>query len=101
MKKKQYSAIAERGHCPECGSQIFMQYKCEKDQIHLTAGSINEESVKGVLPKASAHIFMGDGEKASWYDLPSDGLRRQATFSTAFQKKIDDWKEVFRGPGLG
>jgi hypothetical protein len=101
MKKMHYSEVAERAHCPECGSQIWMQYKCEQDQIHLSAGSINEESVKGVLPKAKTHIFVGEGKKAGWYDLPSDDLKRHATFSASFHEKIDRWKEAFLGPGLG
>ncbi|KAG9235461.1 Mss4-like protein [Amylocarpus encephaloides] len=58
-----YSGIAVRSHCRECGSPISMQYKCEPETIGITVGSIEEESVRGPLPRVTSHIFVeGGGE---------------------------------------
>lgn len=62
--KTKYSEIAERTHCSACGTPISMLYMCQSDVIGITAGSIDEESVRGSLPKISEHIFVS--EKASW-----------------------------------
>jgi len=97
LRRKQYSDLADRTHCAECGSPISMQYKFQQDQISITAGSINEESIQGILPKVTAHIFVQ--EKAGWDHLPEDRAPRYTKFTTGFQKKVDAWKEVFSGPG--
>jgi hypothetical protein len=81
IKKAKYSEIAERGHCSECGSPLYMQYQCSKETISITAGSIDEKSVKGKLPKPDHHIFVEDGEKAGWYDI-EDKLPKSFKFST-------------------
>jgi hypothetical protein len=47
-----------------------MQYEFQPDRIHLTAESIHDESIKGVLPKSKAHIFVEQGNKERWYALP-------------------------------
>lgn len=101
LKRTHYSDEAERTHCPECGSHISMQYNCQPDRISITAGSIYEDSVKGSLPKVKDHIFVESGSKAGWYDLPDDGVPRFSKFSGGFQSKIDQWKKVPSGPGLG
>ncbi len=62
--------------------------------IGIPASSIDETSVKGVLLKPDHHIFVAEGEKASWYDLPEDHLPKSSRFTTGFQKKIDAWKEA-------
>jgi len=77
-----------------------MQYKCSPDRISITAGTIDEESVTGTLPKIDHHVFVGAGKGAGWYDIP-DHLPRYSEFSTGFQKRIDEWKKVFTAPGLG
>jgi len=99
MKRKQYSEIADRTHCAECGSPISMAYKSEPDRIWLTAGSIDEKSVKGVLPKAKMHIFVEDGMKAGWYDLPVDGLKRYSQFSSSPPIGLDDSVGIPPAPG--
>ena len=53
-----------------------MQYKSNPDRISITAGSINEESIKGALPKIKEHIFVDQNKKSGWYDLPEDDLPR-------------------------
>lgn len=78
-----------------------MQYNCQPDMINITAGTINEESVKSPLPKVEYHIFVEKGEKAGWYDLPEDKIPRYARFATEFQRKIDAWRKVLSEPGLG
>lgn len=71
---------------------MYMQYSFEPEKIYTTAGTIDESSVKGELPKPSSHIFVAEDEKARWYDI-EDRLPRTERFSQAFQKKIDNWKE--------
>lgn len=51
------SEVAIRSHCAECGSPVSMQYMCEPDEIHLTAGTIDLESVRGTLPKVKQVCF--------------------------------------------
>ena len=68
-----------------------MQYKLQPDKISITAGSIDGESVKGVLVKPSEHIFLG--EKAGWFEIPDDGLERYARFCTEFDGKLENWKK--------
>ncbi|TVY60784.1 hypothetical protein LSUE1_G008303 [Lachnellula suecica] len=99
LKKKSYSDIAERMHCSECGSQISMQYHCEPEVISIAAGSIDEGSVKGKLPKVDQNIFVG--QKAGWFELPEDGVRSTETFGSAFLKKIEDWEKALKSPGVG
>jgi len=78
-----------------------MQYKCDPGVIAITAGTINEQSVKGQLPKIEVHIYVKKGEKAEWYNLPDDKAPKYQTFEGSFQKKLEAWKRVLAGPGLG
>jgi len=94
LKKTHYSDIAERTHCPECGSHISMQYNFQPDRIYMTVGSIDEESMEGSLPKIKSHIFVEERSKAGWFDLPEDRVPRISRFSEEFQKKIDAWKQA-------
>jgi len=77
-----------------------MSYKCEPDFISLTAGTFNEDSIRGQLPRVKQHIFVDEKVK-TWYELPDDTLPRYSSFSSAFQKKIEGWKKVLTSPGLG
>ncbi|TVY19030.1 putative lyase [Lachnellula arida] len=91
LKKTAYSDFADRTHCAECGSPISMQYKWEPEVIHLTAGTINEQSVKGNMPKIGQHLFVQ--EKAGWFSLPDDEVPKCQTFGSGFQKKLEAWKK--------
>lgn len=77
------------------------RYKCSPETISITAGSIDENSVRTTLPKVSQHIFVEKREKAGWYDLPDDKIPRYSKFSSGFQRKLDEWKKVVLAPGLG
>jgi len=102
LTKTSYSELGDRAHCSGCGTPISMQYKCQPDNISITVGSIDEESLKAPLPKVSQHIFLS--EKASWFEMPGEEKERCQKFdkfSTNFQKKVDGWKKVFLSPGLG
>ncbi|KAL3422451.1 glutathione-dependent formaldehyde-activating enzyme [Phlyctema vagabunda] len=77
LVEKRYSDVATRTHCSACGSTISMKFDAH-DTISISASSIDEATIKGQLPKAKKHIFVG--EKASWYDLPSDGLGKFEKF---------------------
>lgn len=78
-----------------------MQYKCRPGLISITAGTIDEDSVKKELPKISEHIFVENGKKAGWYDIPDDKILRYSKFPPSFQRKIEEWKKVVPAPGLG
>ena len=69
-----------------------MMYKFQSERVYLTAGSIGEKSVKGVLVKPMEHIFLG--EKAAWFEVPDDGLRRHEGFPGAekFWGKVEEWR---------
>lgn len=68
-------------------------YKCHPARYHIAAASIDEESVKGELPKMRNHIFLKD--KAQWEVLGEDGLDRHEGFSEdGFDKKIDQWMKA-------
>lgn len=87
FKKTRYSDYAERAHCSECGSPIYMTYDHLPDYIGIAAGTIDEGTVNGMLPKADHHIFLD--EKAGWYDLPADETGRYANHTPAFQEGLD------------
>ena len=57
----------------------------------IAVGTIDEESVVGELAGPSNHIFVA--EKAAWYRIPDDGLRRYNGFPEEMQKTIDAWKK--------
>ena len=78
-----------------------MRYKCQPEQISITAGTIHEDSVKGVLPKLESHIFVDSVDKAGWYQIPRDDVPRYSKFSGGFQKKMEGWKKVLTAPGFG
>jgi len=79
-----------------------MTYHCQPERVGITMGSVNEETVKGALPKkVDVHIFVGESSKPGWYELPEDHTQRFPKFTPPFQKKIDAWKQVFLAPGLG
>ena len=100
MKLCKFSDMAERGHCTECGSQLFMSYLCQPERVSISAGSIDEKSVKGKFPKIDENIFVGEGQKAGWYNI-DDKLPKHRGFDAPFQKKLDKWRELLRAPGLG
>jgi hypothetical protein len=78
-----------------------MRYLCEPESIHMTAGTIEEQSVKGKLPKVKHCIFVPEA-KGMWYDVGVDEkIPRYRGFRGEFQKAIDDWRRVFLQPGLG
>ena len=102
-----YSDIAVRAHCPECGSTLSMQYKCQPEVMSITAGTFDEGSIEGQLPKVGSHIFVegtsalgGEGEKGEgekiggWYELPRDGAPRYPKHTVNFQKMIDSWERL-------
>lgn len=68
-----------------------MSYHCEPDVIGIVLGTVDEETVNGILGKSGAHIFVD--EKAGWYELPEDNVPRYSGFPSSFQAIINDWKE--------
>lgn len=78
-----------------------MTYRCEPNVISITAGTFDEDSVRGKLPGVKQHIFVEEKVK-TWYELPeNDGVPKYSGFSSVFQKKIEAWKKVLNSPGLG
>lgn len=72
---RQSSERASRGFCPQCGSSICMMIPGER--IAVTAGTIDEKPGMEI-PRPTEHIFLA--EKASWFDLPEDQLKRADQF---------------------
>lgn len=64
-----------------------MIYDHKKEHVSIAAGTIDEGTVKGELPKTDHHIFLE--EKAGWYDLPDDETGRYKKFRPAFQEGLD------------
>lgn len=91
------SDIAERGYCSACGTPVTMTYSCEPDRIGIAAGTIDEDTIKGSMVSATAHIFVS--QKACWYTIGEDGLRRWDRFSVEFQQKINDWEKTQKETG--
>ena len=91
------SDVAERGYCSACGTPITMKYACEPEKMSIAAGTIDEESVERGLGQATAHIFLS--QKAGWYTVGEDGLKRWDRFSDDFQVTLEGWKKVKKGTG--
>lgn len=81
------SKVAKRGFCRSCGSNLTMYYYCVPEQISIAVGTI-DDGIK--IPKPAEHIFLK--EKATWYDLPDDGLARFDMLPPPFQAKLDAWR---------
>jgi len=86
----QKSSLAVRSSCSQCGTPLFMEYHATGDTISVAAGTIDEGRVVGKLAGPSSHIFVA--EKAAWFTIPDDGLRRYDRFPDDFQEAIDAWK---------
>lgn len=88
------SDLAVRSVCKKCGSSITMKYFCDEN-IGVAAGTIEEGSFAkrrgDGVEKVTEHIFMG--EKAGWYEVPEDGVKRWEGFSEGFEKKLRAWKK--------
>jgi len=78
LRKTQYSSVAERAHCADCGSPVYMRKFSEPNEISIPAGTIDESRVTGVVPKPDHHIFVDS--KAGWYEMPQDNLPRYGKF---------------------
>ncbi|KAI9738486.1 MAG: hypothetical protein M1818_005383 [Claussenomyces sp. TS43310] len=87
------SNVAERGHCVDCGSTMYMKYEAYPTIIFVAAGTIDEKSVEGNLPKRRLHIYAGKGKKAAWFDLPDDGIPRRDAMGPEFRRGIDEWEQ--------
>ncbi len=64
-----------------------MKYMAEPESIGIAAGTVDEDSVgeeglEEVVQGKSKHIFVG--EKAGWYTLREDGLKRCEKFPDGF-----------------
>lgn len=84
LKKTRYSSFAERAHCSECGSPLYMYYEAGPEELAITAGSIDEASVKGALPKVDHHVFVK--ERAGWCQhWVEDRLPKYERFPPGFE----------------
>ena len=62
-KRVTSSEIADRGFCPECGTQIYWQSKAEPELIDITTNSLDEPD--RVPPRD--HVFTGS--RPAWADI--------------------------------
>lgn len=67
-----------------------MEYHATGNTISVAAGTIDEGSVVGELAGPNNRIFVE--EKAAWFTIPDDGLKRYDRFPDSFQEAIDAWK---------
>ncbi|OCL03753.1 S-adenosyl-L-methionine-dependent methyltransferase [Glonium stellatum] len=74
------SEVADRMFCNVCGTPISMTYKAKPHYTSLTMGSIDDGSVRCIIPPVKLHIFLK--EKAPWMVLPDDGASRYDEFSS-------------------
>lgn len=68
----------------------MMKSHLELDSIDIAAGTIDDDSVEGDLVPVSAHIFVS--QKASWFAIGQDGLKRWDRFTGGYQLKLDEWE---------
>ena len=88
---KSGAPIGYRGSCNHCGSPLWMKYSCEPQHTSVAMGIVDDESVKGELPKPKGHIFLG--EKASWWEMADDGLERWELYTKDFPQIMNKWEE--------
>jgi hypothetical protein len=84
------SQIAECGHCSRCGARMTMRYCHQLDELSIAANTV-DKSMKP-LPRPETHVFLR--EKAAWFELPDDGIKRYHQFSHRFEEKLDKWKQA-------
>ena len=69
-----------------------MKYSCGPQYTSVAMGIVNDDSLKGNLPKPKEHIFLK--EKASWWELDNrDGLLRHETFDERFGNIMRKWED--------
>lgn len=62
-------------------------YHATPDTIAIAAGTIDDDKILAELPERSNHIFVA--EKAAWFTIPEDGLKRYMGFPEGVQSVID------------
>ncbi len=72
-----------------------MTYRCDEEEVSITKGSIDEETVKGMLPEVKQEIFVRGGASEV-----KDGVERYEGFSERFQSVIDEWEKKIKKKGL-
>lgn len=66
-----------------------MRYYCEAETVGICMGTVEVSSVRGELPKASAHIFTS--QKGPWVEVGRDGLAWYERHNPQFQEELDRW----------
>ena len=80
--------VAERGYCKACGSTMSMRYFLNADRVSVTLGTVIESQPP--LPSLQAHIFLKD--KAPYFVLADDGVKRYDEFPEDFSNKLAQWR---------
>lgn len=83
------SEIARRYRCSTCKSLIGMAYLCTPEDLHISASTIDESTLKEPLPKTGSHIFVA--QKPSWYTI-ADDIPQYEFFNPEFKEKLDRWE---------
>ena len=68
-----------------------MVYHAIPDTISVAAGTVDDGIVVGELPGPTNHIFVA--EKAPWFTIPNDGLKRYDRFPDSIQEAINVWSK--------
>lgn len=81
LKTIELSDVAKRTFCGSCGTPIAMVYAFDEDEISVSVGSMDMESLKCEMPRVMMHIYLA--EKAEWVEVPEDGAERWGTMENA------------------
>lgn len=88
------SPVGERAFCGSCSTSLAMRYKHQPQNIGVTLGTIDEDSVASPAVKdllqLDQHIFMS--QKVSWLNIDNDGVPKYARFTSGdFEEKMEAW----------
>jgi hypothetical protein len=69
---------------------MTMKYHHQPEELGIAAGTVDKSAKP--LPRPKDHIFVE--EKASWFELPDDGLERFDEFRPPFRDRLDEWRQA-------
>ncbi|KAK4505441.1 hypothetical protein PRZ48_003404 [Zasmidium cellare] len=91
---RRLSPIGERAFCGSCSTSLAMRYKHQPQNVGVTLGTIDEDSVANPkvkdLLQIDQHIFMG--QSVSWLHIDNDGVPKYARFTSGeFEEDMAAW----------
>lgn len=91
---RRLSPVGERAFCGSFSTSLAMRYKHEPDNIGVTLGTIDEDSIGSPkvkeLLQPTQHIFMS--QSVSWLHIDNDGVPKYARFTSGdFEEDMASW----------